>query len=341
MRLLIFTQKVDSSDTVLGFFCGWIREFAKNYESVTVICLEKGEYTLPDNVTVYSLGKEVSNGHLQYIINLYRYLLLIRGTYDQVFVHMNQEYVLLAGLYWRLSRKPVYLWRNHPYGNIGTWIAVCLSTKAFCTSKQSFTARFSKTVVMPAGIDTKKFVHIPSVLRNKNSVCMVGRIAPVKGIGLALEALNNLIESGTQVSLTVIGTPLPKDIRYYKALKEYAEIHSLSSYVQFEEAVLPDTLPHIYSSYEICLNLTEDGSFDKTIVEAAACGAIPVVSNAHLRGLLPDSCITERTAESIAESIAHVLSGPVRVETARLLKSFVESQSLDGLMQELKNQMHV
>ncbi|MFH0892331.1 MAG: glycosyltransferase family 4 protein [Candidatus Falkowbacteria bacterium] len=58
MKLLICTQKVDINDDVLGFFHSWIREFAKHYEKVTVICLYKGEYDLPENVKVLSLGKE-------------------------------------------------------------------------------------------------------------------------------------------------------------------------------------------------------------------------------------------------------------------------------------------
>jgi len=32
MKLLILTQKVDIDDDVLGFFHGWLEEFAKNVE---------------------------------------------------------------------------------------------------------------------------------------------------------------------------------------------------------------------------------------------------------------------------------------------------------------------
>ena len=58
MKLLIITQKVNREDSVLGFFHSWIREFATHFEKVTVICLEKGTYDLPQNVAVLSLGKE-------------------------------------------------------------------------------------------------------------------------------------------------------------------------------------------------------------------------------------------------------------------------------------------
>ena len=55
MRLLICTQAVDVNDPILGFFVRWIEEFAKHCEKVTVICLRKGEYTLPQNVHVHAL----------------------------------------------------------------------------------------------------------------------------------------------------------------------------------------------------------------------------------------------------------------------------------------------
>ena len=120
-----------------------IEEFAKKAEEVIVICLYKGEVNLPKNVTVYSLGKEKGVSHFGYVINLYHYLFLIRGSYDRVFIHMNQEYILLAGLYWKIKKIPVYMWRNHPVGNILTHLAVWLSTKTFCTSTSSFVARFN------------------------------------------------------------------------------------------------------------------------------------------------------------------------------------------------------
>ena len=57
MNLLIITQKVDATDSNLGFFVRWIEEFAKRCLQVTVICLEKRVYELPAHVAVFSLGK--------------------------------------------------------------------------------------------------------------------------------------------------------------------------------------------------------------------------------------------------------------------------------------------
>ena len=60
MKLLIITQKVNKIDPILGFFHGWIIEFAKHFESITVICLEKGEYNLPVGNVDFNKNTEVA-----------------------------------------------------------------------------------------------------------------------------------------------------------------------------------------------------------------------------------------------------------------------------------------
>jgi len=341
MKLLIFTQKVDKNDSVLGFFHTWIKEFAKRADEVIVICLYKGEVDLPENITVYSLGKEVSNSQfsifkkIKYTISLFHYLFLIRGSYDKVFVHMNQEYVLLAGLYWRLKNIPIYMWRNHPRGNIFTRLAVWLSTKTFCTSKLSFVARFKKAVIMPAGNDTNLFKPVQGIVRKKHSVCMLGRIAPIKHQELALEAINYLVKSGAQISLTIIGSALEKDKDYYNALKNYIIRNKLSYYIFLLEEVPFNEHPAIFSGYEVNLNLTDSGSFDKTILGGTSCGAVPLVANESLRGMLPDVCITKAEPKAVADSLVKVLDPHIQVEIQEDLQNFVQSQSLETLMDKL------
>ena len=66
MKLLIITQKINQADDVLGFFHGWIEEFAHQVESVVALGLENGEHRLPQNVKVLSLGKEVRRSLIRY-----------------------------------------------------------------------------------------------------------------------------------------------------------------------------------------------------------------------------------------------------------------------------------
>jgi glycosyltransferase involved in cell wall biosynthesis len=335
MKLLIFTQKLDKNDRTLGFFAEWVKHLSVSFEKISVVCLEKGDFDLPENVSVYSIGKEEGMGKLLYVVCFYKYLFDLRGKYDAVFVHMNEEYILLGGLFWKLARRPVFFWRNHSKGSAKTRLAVFLSKKVFCTAKDSFTAKFKKTILMPVGVDTDLFREDKNIFRNKNSVCMVGRIAPVKKIELCLQAVLILIGRGVQVSLTVLGPCDKKNLNYFNFLKNFVLKNNLSPYVGFFDGVPPAELPKIYNSREISVNLTASGSFDKTIVEAAACGAAPLVSNKSLSGLLPDLCLTENDAEILARSIQTLLRSETRLKIENDLKNFAERNSLKNLTEKL------
>ncbi len=268
--ILIITQKVDINDPVLGFFHTWILEFSKKLEKVNVICLEKGEYNLPENVKVFSLGKEEDSSKIKYIFNLYKIIFKLKKEYQTVFIHMNQEYVLLAGIFWRIFGKKVLMWRNHPQGNLLTRVAVLLSNKVYCTSKDSFTNRFKKTKVMPVGIRTDDSQI--NFERIENSILSLGRISPVKNIETIISAFKILKEKIDNIKLFIVGSPTKRKIDedYYKVLKESTS--DLSKEIIFIEGVSPDKTKDYFNQYEVFVNSTTPGSFDKTILESMYLG---------------------------------------------------------------------
>ena len=275
MQLLIITQTVDKNDPILGFFHRWIGEFAKNFEKVTVICLEMGEHHLPKNVKVLSLGKEAGRSKFQYLFKFYKYILQERKNHDAVFVHMNQEYVLLGWKFWKLWDKKIFLWRNHAKGNLFTRLAVLLSDKVFYTSPQSFTARFKKAIRMPVGIDTEFFKPDPSVPKKPNSILFLGRIAPVKKVFEFVEWFNKL---DGKFTATVAGSALSCDKDYERLVQSRA-----SDRIKFVGAVTQEQALKLYQSHETYVNMTPAGSYDKAIFEAAACGAKLIVHNPNLK----------------------------------------------------------
>lgn len=335
MRLLIFTQKIDSDDTVLGFFHDWVLKLSANFSSITVICLEKGRYDFPESVKVMSLGKERGGSKLKYLINFYKYLMDLQSTYDGVFIHMNQEYVLLGGLYWKIKGIPLYLWRNHRKGSFLTRIAILLSNKVFYTSTKSFTATFGNSVHMPVGVNSDLFKENANVIRKKYSICMVGRVSPVKHIDIAIEAVNILVKEGVQVSFSIIGDTPNKDLVYFSKLKESVDKNDLSKIISFKSGVSSAKLPEVYGSFEICLNLTDEGSFDKTIVESTMCGTIPLVSSQSFSGILPEVCITNAEPRNIANSIKKLLEPEAQIHIKNDLERFANSQSLSELISKL------
>ena len=335
MKLLILTQKVDKEDAVLGFFHRWIEEFSKRYEFVTVICLEEGRYNLPKNTKILSLGKEDNHSRIKYLLKFYKYIWQERKNYDVVFVHMNQEYVLLGWKFWRFWNKKIFLWRNHVKGNWMTRLAVLLSDKVFCTSPQSFTARFEKTKIMPVGIDTDFFKPDPSVAKKLNSLLFLGRIAPVKNVDIFVEALRDLRDKGVEFSATIAGGSSSKDTKYEKMIREKVIEYNLENKVYFTGAVSQFEALDLYRKHEIYVNLTPTGGMDKTVFEAMACKLIPVVYNFDLRAILDyEFLIKNLDSKDVAERLRQALDCGIKTD---LRKFVIESHSLFKLILNLKN----
>src|SRR3989344_6838766 len=234
MKLLIVTQVVDRNDPFLGFFHEWLVELSKHFESVELICLREGNHSLPTNVHVHSLGKEHGVSRAKYILRFFSYVWQLRTEYDAVFVHMNQEYVLLAGWLWKLFGKRIYLWRNHYAGSFLTAVAARPSTNVFYTSKDSYTAHFANALSMPVGIDLELFKPNPSLTPAPHSILSLGRIAPSKHIHVLIEAMRQLDASYT---LDLYGDALPKDRNYAARLASRSRELGLDTRVRFYSGI--------------------------------------------------------------------------------------------------------
>lgn len=340
-RLLFITQKVDSQDPVLGFVHGWLVEFSKKWDKVFVICLEKGEFLLPSNVEVFSLGKENGYKKITLVKNFFSLIWKLRSKYDSVFVHMNQEYVLLGGIFWRILGKRISFWRNHPKGNFLTNISVFLSHNIFCTSVFSYTKRFKKTKIMSAGIDTELFKRTYSN-RKSNSLLYFGRISPVKKIEFIIGAVRKLDSDGVKVNLSIYGDPTVDAHSYYKGLKEGISDLVQKGTITFYQGVTQGEAPNIYNSHEILVNTTVTGSFDKVIPEMMACEGLILTTNTSFReGNMPGSDIFVSnlvTSDDFDQKIRSLLklSIPEKENWGIKLRNWVvESQSLKKLVGDL------
>jgi glycosyltransferase involved in cell wall biosynthesis len=276
-------------DPVLGFMHNWVSKLAEKFEFVTVICLERGEYNLPSNVKVLSLGKEQGASRGKYLWRFYKYIWLERKNYDAVFVHMNQEYVLLGWKIWWLLGKPVYMWRNHHAGNLLTDIAAFFCKKVFCTSKYSYTTKYKKTVLMPVGVDLELFKPMLEIVRAPKSILFLGRIAQVKRPDLLIDALIEIKDR--EWSATIVGDALPQDQGFYQKLVAKVHAAGLDGKILFKQGIANTDAPRVYSANEIFVNLSSSGMYDKTIFEAMACGCLVLASNENLRGQIGDDFI--------------------------------------------------
>ena len=332
MKLLICTQVVDSEDVYLGFFVRWIAELSKHYECVHVICLKEGKHALPKNVFVHSLGKESGESRIKYLSRFYRYIWSLRREYDAVFVHMNQEYVLLGAKLWLVLQKPIFMWRNHNAGSLLTDIAVLFCHKVFCTSKYSYTAKYRKTTLMPIGVDTDLF-KFKEGLRDQNSVLSLGRISEAKRPEMLIEALSILQSRGIACTASFYG---PGSSSYIDALKTQTQECGVEDRVTFFNGVPHTETSQIYARHLIYVNAATSGMYDKAIFEAAASGCIVFAASRDFV-IAAGEDLAFSNASELAEKLARTLSLPAEawdVLRARLQK-IAQENSLHTLVEQL------
>lgn len=340
MKLLIFTQKLDKTDPTLGFFHNWIVGLSKDFDKVTVICLEKGKVDLPESIKFFSLGKESGRSRFKYLKNFYNLILGLHKDYDAVFVHMNQEYVILGGLIWHLIGKKIFMWRNHKVGNILTRISVLLSNRVFCTSNSAFVARFKKTLLMPIGIDVSLFEKQPSssIIERDSKILFLSRMDEIKRPHLLIEALRILNKEKVNFVCNFYGDPSQGSEDYYTNLKIETASYGLSSQVNFHSSVKHTTTPSLYNSHKIFVNLTQSGSLDKTILESVLGGCIPVVSNSFFEGIFEPEMIVSEDPKDIANKIKFWLGikeSELKKFQKKLIQYTIMNHSLDILLKKL------
>ena len=347
MKLLIVTQTVDRNDDLLGAFHRWIARFAEVFESVEVICLRKGDFSLPKNVAVHSLGKEERRSRWQYLYRFFRYVIALRSRYDAVFVHMNPEYVVLAGLLWRLMGKTIFLWYAHKRGGPLRKAALLLAHRVVSVSKESFVESDSpKFIPVGHGVDPDVFTcPIAGARSGPKVILSVGRLSPVKEYGLLIDAVELLTKKKGRKDFLVrlIGAPANDEDRAYVAgLKE--RIAGLGPADVFEFAgPVPnkDIIPFLCGS-SVFVSMQHGGGAGKNFLESMSCGVPTIVRTPVFNELLGEwkpFLFYDGSADDFAAKLDATLSLPEdrRVRMAADLREIViRNHNLKNLVRRLK-----
>lgn len=341
MRVLFVTQSLDLDEPVLSTYHEWVAALAERVDHIEAVCLKEGRHALPKNVKVHSLGKE--NGRQSKVHYALRFLMLswkLRNEYDVVFVHMNQEYILISGWLWKLLGKRVYLWRNHYAGSVLTDMAAAFCEKVFCTSRHSYTARYKKTVLMPVGVDVERFVARTGVVRKPGSILFFSRMSPSKRPEMLIDALALLKDRNVPFTASFYGSPLPEDVPYYEGLKKLAEEKDLSDAVSFFPGVVNEEAPSVFQAHEIFVNCSRSGMFDKMLFEAAASGCLVLAVSEDFSSLFGREHAFEATATALAQRLEEALQTPSDGEV--IIKNdaqIVQTQGLPELALRLVESM--
>lgn len=280
MKLLIITQKVDMHDSVLGFMHGWINEFARQTELVTVICLEAGAYQFPPNVEVFSLGKEKRKSRLLYLWRFYSYIWSKRDRYDSVFVHMNQIYVILGGLLWRSMGKRITLWYAHGKVSLSLRCALACAHMIFTSTPSGFRIRSHKTHVVGQGIDVATFSWKDRVYGEPLVLITVGRISPIKDYETLIKAVEILTQEGRRVKTIVVGGAGKSDQEgYFTKIKNQIKESGLETDFECVGAIPHREILKYLHEAHLFINTSRTGSLDKAGLEGMSTGLPVITSN--------------------------------------------------------------
>lgn len=338
-KLLVITQKVDENDQLLGFSVGWFRRFAEKFDSIYILCLEKGEFDLPVNVKVISFGKDRGVSKLGQLFNFYKNIWLLRKQYDTVFVFMNAIWVVMGSWPWKLLHKKVFFWYAHKKIAWKHRLAEKFANGIFTSTSEGFRLKSKKVMIVGQGIDTDTFKPDLSKKPSQLSMLSVGRIAPIKNYEVLLRAAKILQDEGINFHLTIIGEPVfPKDIEYDKKLKNMVSEMSLGQRISFVGKVVNKNLPPYYQSNHLFINLGKTGSLDKTIVEAMASGAVVLSSNDAAIKFLPSELVVDGdNPQNLANKIKEV-SG--KDFSHQLRQYVIENHSLNNLVEKISSHVN-
>lgn len=336
MRLLIITQKIDKNDDILGFFHGWVEKFAEKSSKVYVIANYVGEYKLPENARISSLGKEKGFSRLKRYFLFYKFLFQNIKRVDTAFFHMCPEYAIAGGLIIKLYKKRSMLWYTHKAITLNLWLAEKIVDKIFTASKESFRLPSKKIGITGHGIDINQFsAKGRSALGGKVQIITAGRIAPVKNLHILIEAAEILKNRNFIFEIRIAGAPiLEKDKIYFEELKRLTKEKKLDDKVIFIGSIPNKNIAEFYQNGDLFINLSDTGSIDKAALEAMACDLKILTSNEAFKNILPLEYLTSKNPEEIANKIIALSKA---AEDPSLREYVVKNHNLDSLINKITN----
>ena len=346
MKLLLFNLATDADDPILGFTTRWIQALAKRVEFIHVITMRAGKVEVPENVQVYSVGKEKGYSEPRRALEFYRHLfnILSKDRIDACFSHMIPIFTVLAAPVLKVKRIPIVTWYAHPSL---TWIlklAHHLSDRMVASVATAYPYRKDKLVVVGQGIDTDLFCPDGSLPEEPPMILCVGRLSPVKDHPTLIRAAALLRERwGKPFRVIILGGPAgPKDEPYVRSLHRLVEELNLQDIVSFHPPVPQSALPNWYRRCTVHVNLTPTGFGDKVVLEAMACGRPCLAANEGFRETMEDYTelllFRHKNAQDLAFKLEQLLTAPFekyQIISNYLREQVVKMHSLEELTKKL------
>jgi glycosyltransferase involved in cell wall biosynthesis len=347
MRLLLFNLVTDGDDSILGFTTRWIGALAKWVEFIHVITMRAGRIDVPENVRVYSVGKEKGYSEPRRAVEFYRHLfqVLNNDCIDVCFSHMIPIFTILAAPVLKAKGIPIVTWYAHRQVTMVLKLAHHLSDRMVSSNKSSYRYRHDKLIVLGQGIDTDLFSPDDTEPDNPPLLLSVGRLSPIKDLLTLIEALHLLRRQGYEIRCALVGDAPERDRAYAERVLRRVKELELDGIVQFVGAVPNNEVAHWYRRSFAHINCSPiDHSLDKSVLEAMVCGKPSISSTLGFRETMgrwaPDLLFLQGNAFDLAQKMACLLmmgEAQRRIMGKELRQGALECHSLEQLAERLKN----
>lgn len=341
MKLLIITQKVDVNDGNLGFFHHWLEKLAEQTQGLRVICLSKGEYHLPSNVKVFSLGKEKSYPKIWQFLRLQKLLLDNLPQVDGVLIHMCPIYAILAAPLVKLFKKKFIMFYAHGGTHFKLKIAQKLVDRILTSSPAGFRLKSKKVRAIGQGIDVELFHPEGRQGSEDFRILYAGRLNRTKDPETIVKALDILINSQNvkKIKLKIIGHPLIRSEKeYLRDLRVLVNDKKLTRYVEFIDGVPYSKMPEQYREADLFINSSSTGSMDKVVLEAMASGCLVLNCNEAYRQILTEKYLFSKSDENdLAQKIVNLMRSG---RDYSLREIVVKNHNLDNFIERIVAQFH-
>ena len=343
MKLLMITRKIDKDDPQAGFAYSWVEKTGEQVDQLKAICLEKGNTKdLPENIEVFSLGKENGKNKLKEFINFQKGAFKYIRQVDGVFCHMNPIYTILIAPYAKLFGKRMASWYSHKQISWQLRLMTFLTDFVLTPASDGFRLNSRKKRVVGHGINTDLFKPGQKKESSQLRLLAVGRISPIKNYETLIEAARFLKEKGIDFVLNIVGEPgLESQKKYFQELKKIVQEKDLEKEVVFLGGVAQYDLVKMYQEADLSINLCPTGSPDKVVLESMACACPALVCNRAFEkdfGPYTEKLIfEEKKSVDLGEKIINLKEEDLDKIGDFLRKKIVENHNLDKLISKIVN----
>ena len=344
----MITQRIDKEDSVLGFFHEWLKKFAEKLDKLYVACLVKNGYDLPENVKVFSLGKEKGFSKIRQFFRLQKFLMKHLSDVDGIFIHMCSIYVLAIFPLAKIFRKKIILWHVHKSVGWKLKLAEKCADQILTASPESCRLKNRKKIkVVGHGIDTDFFKPLSldvelGVSSGDFRIICPGRISPIKDQEILIKAVNILVNQKNikDIAIKIIGAPIDEyEKEYAKKIEKLVQILGLGERVSFFGAISHNRILEHYQNSDLMINLSHTGSIDKVVLEAMSSGCLVLTCNEAFYGILDKRYLfKKKNPQDLAEKILYFKKINLEARkqiTQHLREQVIESHNLDNLIDKI------